>query len=27
MTGNETIEEYQEIKSEGEVHLTKEKAA
>ena len=27
MTGNETIEEYQEIKAEGEVHLTKEKAA
>ncbi len=27
MTGNETIEEYQEIKSEGEVHLTKKDAA
>jgi len=27
MTGNETIEEYQAIKSEGEVHLTKKDAA
>jgi len=27
MTGNETIEEYQQIKTEGEVHLTKKDAA